>query len=62
MNKSNKVLAPIIIAGITIGFLASAYKFVFKKPKKQQPKQQTKQQSLEKNITPISADQVDAAP
>ena len=25
----NKVLAPIVIAGITIGFLASAYKFIF---------------------------------
>ena len=29
-NKApNKILTPIIIAGITIGFLASAYKFVF---------------------------------
>lgn len=25
----NKVLAPIVIAGITIGFLASAYKYIF---------------------------------
>ena len=35
MNKTtkqpNKFLAPIVIAGITIGFLASAYKFVFAK-------------------------------
>ncbi|MFW2078496.1 hypothetical protein ACG94X_12390 [Acinetobacter sp. ULE_I010] len=38
-NKSpNKFIAPIVIAGITIGFLASAYKFVFAKPKKQQAK------------------------
>lgn len=32
-NKSSKLLAPIVIAGITVGFLASAYKFVFAKPK-----------------------------
>jgi hypothetical protein len=25
----NKVLSPIVIAGITIGFLASAYKYIF---------------------------------
>lgn len=32
MNKKpNKFLAPIIIAGVTIGFLASAYKYVFAK-------------------------------
>lgn len=28
-KKPNKFVAPIIIAGITVGFLASAYKFVF---------------------------------
>lgn len=29
-NKTpNKIIAPIIIAGITFGFLASAYKFIF---------------------------------
>lgn len=28
----NKFLAPVVIAGVTIGFLASAYKFVFAKP------------------------------
>ena len=27
----NKFLAPIVIAGVTIGFLASAYKFIFAK-------------------------------
>lgn len=32
-NKSSKFLAPIVIAGVTVGFLASAYKFVFAKPK-----------------------------
>lgn len=29
----NKVIAPLVIAGITIGFLASAYKFIIAKPK-----------------------------
>ena len=29
----NKYFAPIIIAGITVGFFVSAYKFVFVKPK-----------------------------
>ena len=29
----NKFLAPVVIAGVTIGFLASAYKFVFAQPK-----------------------------
>nr|WP_165815718.1 hypothetical protein [Acinetobacter sp. AM] len=29
-NKApNKIIAPIIIAGITFGFLVSAYKFIF---------------------------------
>ena len=35
-QQPNKFIAPIVIAGITIGFLASAYKFVFAKPNKQQ--------------------------
>lgn len=30
-KKLNKFLAPIVIAGVTIGFLASAYKYVFAK-------------------------------
>ena len=32
-KKPNKFIAPVVIAGITVGFLASAYKFVFAKPK-----------------------------
>ena len=32
-NAPNKYFAPIIIAGITVGFFVSAYKFVFAKPK-----------------------------
>lgn len=35
-KKPNNFIAPFVIAGITVGFLASAYKFVFAKPKKQQ--------------------------
>lgn len=41
----NKVLAPVVIAGITIGFLASAYKYIFAAQKRaeaeknQQPRQ-----------------------
>ncbi|MCJ8162889.1 hypothetical protein [Acinetobacter zhairhuonensis] len=36
-NKApNKIIAPIIIAGITFGFLASAYKFIFAAQVKQQ--------------------------
>lgn len=31
MKRPNRVFAPIIIAGITVGFLASAYKFVVAK-------------------------------
>jgi len=37
-KKPNNLIAPIVIAGITVGFLASAYKFVFAKPKKQRSK------------------------
>ncbi|WP_171334202.1 hypothetical protein [Acinetobacter sp. CFCC 10889] len=33
-KQPNKFIAPIVIAGVTVGFLASAYKFVFAKPKK----------------------------
>ena len=31
MKKPGRFVAPIVIAGITVGFLASAYKFVFSK-------------------------------
>lgn len=35
MSKKKPInfIAPIVIAGITVGFLASAYKFVFAKSK-----------------------------
>ena len=35
----NKYFAPIIIAGITVGFFVSAYKFIFAKPKTSEIKQ-----------------------
>lgn len=34
-RKPNKWLAPVIMAGITVGFLVSAYKFIFAKTKQQ---------------------------
>ena len=34
----NKFIAPIIIAGVTIGFLASAYTFIFKSSEKRPQK------------------------
>ncbi len=53
-KKPNKFIAPIVIAGVTVGFLASAYKFVFAKPKskdKQKSGQQTTSQSEDKKDT-----------
>lgn len=32
-NAPNKVIAPAIITGVTLAFLATAYAFVFAKPK-----------------------------
>ena len=32
-KEPNKFIAPIVIAGITVGFFISAYKFVFAQPK-----------------------------
>lgn len=52
-NKSrkvpNKFLAPVVIAGVTIGFLASAYKFVFGKPHPDQRLQE--KPSIDQNKT-----------
>lgn len=45
-KKPNKFIAPLVIAGITVGFLASAYKFVFTGNKKQ-TETETEQQSAE---------------
>ncbi|ENX34447.1 hypothetical protein F889_01729 [Acinetobacter colistiniresistens] len=45
MKRPNRVFAPIIIAGITVGFLASAYKFVVTKSNssKEKPIENTQQ-------------------
>ena len=43
-KKPNNFVAPIVIAGITVGFLVSAYKYVFAKPKK------SKKENLEQNL------------
>ena len=32
-KQPNRFIAPIVIAGITVGFFISAYKFVFAQPK-----------------------------
>lgn len=44
-KKPNNLITPIVIAGITVGFLASAYKFVFAKPKKQKNERAKKEES-----------------
>ena len=49
-KKTNKFLAPIVIAGVTVGFLASAYKFVFAKPKPSKKEIQHKTEELESKI------------
>lgn len=43
-KKPNNFITPIVIAGITVGFLASAYKFVFAKPKNEHTKPQELEQ------------------
>ncbi|WP_173912771.1 hypothetical protein [Acinetobacter sp. Marseille-Q1618] len=43
-KQPNKFIAPIVIAGITVGFLASAYKFIFAKPKKEDTEEVAKQE------------------
>ena len=46
MKKPNRFFAPIIIAGITVGFLASAYKFVIAKSNVAKQKSRTHSQDL----------------
>ena len=52
MKKPNRVVAPIIIAGITVGFLVSAYKFVVAKTNSSKVKSTEKTESSVKNETP----------
>ena len=35
-KKPNKVLAPLVIAGITIGFFTAAYRFIFVNSKQEE--------------------------
>jgi hypothetical protein len=53
MKRPNRVFAPIIIAGITVGFLASAYKFVVAKSNtaKEKPIKNTQKYLLQKLLT-----------
>lgn len=46
MKKPNRVVAPIIIAGITVGFLVSAYKFVIAKSNRSTVKTTTNHEVL----------------
>lgn len=49
-KKPNKFLAPVVIAGVTIGFFVSAYKFVFAKNPSDSALEQSKTQP--QNPTP----------
>ncbi|WP_171406674.1 hypothetical protein [Acinetobacter guerrae] len=55
-KQPNRFIAPIVIAGITVGFLVSAYKFVFAKPKDEATKHKSEDMQV------IAPDQIDAAP
>ncbi len=47
----NKFFAPLIIAGITIGFLASAYKFITAQKNNVEPEQlESEYKNIEKEI------------
>ena len=48
-KKPNKFVAPIIIAGITVGFLSSAYKIVFANKDKSRADIQKKQDSTDRS-------------
>ncbi|BBF76210.1 hypothetical protein N5J48_07910 [Acinetobacter ursingii] len=56
-KQPNRFIAPIVIAGITVGFLVSAYKFVFAKNKVTQ----TEKTGVDETPS-IEANQIDAAP
>ena len=48
-KQPNKFIAPIVIAGITVGFFISAYKFVFAQPK-QTPDQTEHDDAVNKSL------------
>jgi len=57
-KQPNRFLAPIVIAGITVGFLASAYKFIFSKSSasKQSDTDQSPNESIETRLSTTSSE------
>ena len=58
-KQPNRFIAPIVIAGITVGFLVSAYKFVFAKPKPEHSEKTV--ENSQPDLAEIKANQSDAA-
>lgn len=55
-KRPNKILTPLVIVGITVGFLGAAYKFIFvdsKRTEKEQPEKLDRQDS-QKDTTETS--------
>lgn len=50
-KRPNTVIAPLVIAGITIGFFTAAYRFVFQS----KPEQNKADTSQEKSVAPTEA-------
>jgi len=44
-RKPNKILAPLVIAGITIGFFTAAYRFIFTESKESEQKKPSIQET-----------------
>ncbi len=57
MKRPNRVFAPVIIAGITVGFLASAYKFVVAKSSPEKAKSLENTQKLPSSEAANSSEQ-----
>ncbi|ENW81992.1 hypothetical protein F909_01681 [Acinetobacter sp. ANC 3929] len=57
MKRPNRVFAPIIIAGITVGFLASAYKFVITKSNSSKEKPLESSQQISTSEAANSSDE-----
>lgn len=51
MKRPNHLIAPIVIVGITVGFLVSAYKFVFVKPRSSKSSTQLKHVDIHHEYT-----------
>ena len=57
MKRPNRVFAPVIIAGITVGFLASAYKFVVAKSSPSKDKSMQKTEKMPSSEAANSSDE-----